>query len=669
MKFQARKNIPEPLDSDHFLSGFTGELARRRAWAELLADRLTGESSSLASAMDDFEFFGLHRHQDGWIFREYAPNAVSLVLVGDFSAWQLDERFALKRLADGIWEGVFPAETFSHLMHYKLFVRYPGGEGWRIPAYARYVVQDEQSKLFSAAVWEPEEPYVFRFAAPEAGTPLIYESHVGIAQEQPEIGSYRQFAENILPEIARKGYNTVQLMGVMEHPYYGSFGYHVSSIFAVSSRFGTPDDFKFLVDEAHRLGLRVIIDLIHSHAVKNVAEGLAEFDGSRTTCFHAGSRGEHPAWDSLCFDYGKEHVLRFLLSNCRFFLEEYQIDGFRFDGVTSMLYTHHGLNRCFSGYADYFDGSTDLAAISYLTLANRVIHEIRADAVTVAEDVSGMPGLASKEGIGFDYRLAMGVTDMWFKLLDIPDENWDMFQLYGELTNRRRDERSISYVECHDQAIVGGQSAFFRMTDAEIYCNMHKNAGNMVIDRAVALHKMMRLATAAAAGHGYLNFMGNEFGHPEWVDMPREGNNWSMQHARRQWSLEKDEALRFGELAAFDREILRMIGRPGFYDAVVQTVKIDNENKIIAFERGGYWFFFNFHPEKSCAGYELEVLRGSYETVLDSDDSCFGGFARRVPGQKYFSMERENGEVISLYLPNRTVLVLKRTFHRQHGDI
>ena len=481
-----------------------------------------------------------------------------------------------------------------------------------------------------------------------------------MAQEEGKVGSYQEYREKILPVIAEKGYNTIQLMGIMEHPYYGSFGYHVANFYAVSSRFGTPEDFKSLVDEAHRLGLRVIIDLVHSHSVKNVSEGLAEIDGSRSTYFHDGARGEHTAWDSLCFNYGDEHVLRFLLSNCRYFLEEFNIDGFRFDGVTSMLYLHHGLNRCFTSYDDYFNSEIDDDAVTYLTLANKLIHEVRPDALTVAEDVSGMPGLASAEGVGFDYRMAMGVTDFWFKLLDIPDEKWNMFQLYGELLNRRKDEKSISYVECHDQAIVGGQSALFRMAGADIYYGMHKNSGNMRIDRAVALHKLMRLITAATAGNGYLNFMGNEFGHPEWIDLPREGNNWSYHHARRQWSLERDPALRFGGLSAFDRQITAIAGEKGFYDRPVQTLRIDDTAKVIAFERDNYWFFFNFHWQNAYCDYEFEVLRGSYSTVLDSDELCFGGFDRRTAEQEYFTMEREAGEVISLYLPPRTVLVLQR---------
>ncbi len=645
--------------ADGFLAPYAGILARRRQCADDTARRLKGKKSTLAAAMNDHEFFGLHREKECWVFREYAPRALAVVLVGDFSAWMARPEYRLDLIGNGVWEGRFPLDAFAEGMFYKLFVLWQGGQGLRIPAYSRFVVQDEVTKEFAAVVRE-EKKFTFRYPRPAAQAPLIYESHIGMAQEEPKVGTYREYREKILPMIAAKGYNTVQLMGIMEHPYYGSFGYHVANFYAVSSRFGTPEDFKELVDEAHRLGLRVIIDLVHSHSVKNVSEGLAEIDGDRTTYFHAGKRGEHEAWDSLCFNYADDHVLRFLLSNCRFFLEEYNIDGYRFDGVTSMLYKHHGLNRCFSGYEEYFGDGVDLDALICLTLENRVIHEVYPRALTIAEDVSGMPGLASQEGIGFDYRLAMGVTDIWFKLLDIPDEKWNMFQLYGELINRRQDERSISYVECHDQAIVGGQSALFRMTGAEIYSKMHRNSGSCIIDRAVALHKLMRLSTAAAAGNGYLNFMGNEFGHPEWVDLPREGNFWSCDHARRQWSLEKDETLRFGELSAFDREITRLIGREKFYRRPVQTVKVDDEKKVIVFERSGYWFFFNFHPDKAYCDYECEVLRGSYGTELDSDDKKFGGFARRQSGQRYFTRPGSSGEFISLYLPPRTALVLRK---------
>lgn len=665
MKFPPLGNDPAPLEADPWLSPFRGKLRERERRVAAAVKRLTGGKFSLASFASGHEYFGLHFNDGEWVFREWAPNAVRITLFGDFSDWRKLPEYRLNRLEHGVWELRLPAETLRHGMHYLLSMEWPGGSGDRIPAYARCVDQDEKTGLFSATVWHPERPYVFRHASPPApAAPLIYESHVGMAQEEAKVGSFREYREKILPQIAASGYNTIQLMAVMGHPYYGSFGYHVANFFAIASRFGTPDEFKALVDAAHGYGLRVIIDLVHSHAVKNEVEGLAKFDGTRYAYFHEGGRGEHSAWDSLCFNYEKPEVLHFLLSNCRFYLDEYHIDGFRFDGVTSMMYLHHGLGKVFSCYDDYFGGDVDEDALTYLALANRVIHEVRPDALTVAEDVSGMPGLAASAsggGIGFDYRMAMGVTDMWFKLFDQPDQDWNMFYLFHELTNRRRDERSISYVESHDQAIVGGKTAIFRLADAAMYDSMHIGSQNPAVDRAIALHKMIRLATAATAGHGYLNFMGNEFGHPEWIDFPREGNGWSLLHARRQWSLADDPGLRYHFLRDFDRAMLEMLNRePEFFRRRVQTVRIDDCGKVLIFERGGYYFCFNFHPENSCPDYGFEVLSGEFETVLDSDAPEFGGFARRVPGQRYWSRPGRSGTFITVYLPCRTALVLKR---------
>ena len=665
MKFQPLGNEPVPLNSDPWLAPFREKLRERSRRAVATVKRLTGGKSTLAEFASGHEYFGLHFRDGEWVFREWAPNAARITLFGDFSDWRKLPEYRLNRLEHGVWELRLPAETLRHGMHYLLFMEWPGGSGDRIPAYARCVDQDKETGLFAATVWRPEQPYVFRHASPPApAAPLIYESHVGMAQEEPKVGSFDEYREKILPKIAASGYNTIQLMAVMGHPYYGSFGYHVANFFAIASRFGTPDEFKALVDAAHGCGLRVIIDLVHSHAVKNEVEGLAKFDGTRYAYFHEGSRGEHSGWDSLCFNYAKPEVLHFLLSNCRFYLDEYRIDGFRFDGVTSMMYLHHGLGKTFTGYDDYFGGDVDEDALTYLALANRVIHEVRPDALTVAEDVSGMPGLAapaSGGGIGFDCRMAMGVTDMWFKLFDLPDQDWNMFYLFHELTNRRRDERSISYVESHDQAIVGGKTAIFRLADAAMYDAMHAGSQNLAVDRAIALHKMIRLATAAAAGHGYLNFMGNEFGHPEWIDFPREGNGWSLQHARRQWSLADEPGLRYHFLRDFDRAMLEMLNRnPEFFRRRVQTVRIDDCGKVLIFERDDCYFCFNFHPENSYFDYGFEVLPGEFETVLDSDAPEFGGFSRRVPEQRYWSRQGQSGAFITLYLPSRTALVLKR---------
>ncbi len=657
-------NAPEKFGSDPYLANYLPILEARKNALDAMRQKLTGGKMPLADFASGHEYFGLHFEKDHWVFREWAPFASSVTLYGDFSNWEKLPENALKKLSGGVWELTLPAEKLVHGSHYLMYVAWPGGGGDRIPAYARYVVQDKFSGLFSAVVWQPEKAYAWQNNSPaRPDAALIYEAHVGMATEEPRVGTFNEFRENVLPRVAKAGYNTIQLMAIMGHPYYGSFGYHVANFFAVASRFGTPDEFKELVDAAHGLGLRVIIDLVHSHAVKNEVEGIARIDGTSYAYFHQGERGEHRNWDSLCFDYGKPEVLHFLLSNCRFYLDEYHLDGFRFDGVTSMMYLHHGLGKAFCSYDDYFNGDVDPDAITYLALANEVIHSVRPDAVTIAEDVSGMPGLAApaaEGGIGFDYRMAMGVTDMWFKLFDIPDENWNMFYLCGELLNRRRDEKSVSYVECHDQAIVGGKTAMFTLADAAMYDAMDKMSHNGAIDRALALHKMIRLATCAAAGYGYLNFMGNEFGHPEWIDFPREGNNWSYHHARRLWHLADDPALHYKALGDFDRAMLEIANAPGFYQSRVQTIKVDENYKVIIFERNGYWFCFNFNCCASYPDYEFEVMPGKYRLVLDSDFAEFDGFARHEKDFVWTPEEREQGEFLKIYLPCRSALVLKR---------
>jgi 1,4-alpha-glucan branching enzyme len=547
----SERRLKRLLRKDPYLGPYSEILRRRIQAVKAAEDRLTGGKMTLADFASGHEFFGLHRNASGWVFREWAPNATAMFMVGSFSGWKETRRFELKKKTlEGVWEISLQEEDLAHGDLYRLRVHWEGGEGDRIPVYARRVHQDPDTLIFNAQVWDPPAPYAWRHAAPgRSGPPLVYEVHIGMAQDREAVGTYREFTENILPRVVAAGYNTLQLMAIQQHPYYGSFGYHVSNFFAASSRFGTPEDLKALIDAAHGAGLTVLMDMVHSHAVSNEVEGLGRFDGTVYQYFHKGARGRHEAWDSLCFDYEKPQVLHFLLSNCRFWLDEYRVDGFRFDGVTSMLYDHHGLSKAFASYNDYFDGSVDEDALTYLTLANKVIHAIRPDAVTIAEDVSGMPGLGvhpEDGGAGFDFRFAMGVPDHWIRLTkDIRDEDWHLGNLWFELNNRRPDERTISYAESHDQALVGDQSLMFRLCGAEMYGHMHRDDDHMKVARAVALHKMIRLITIATAGHGYLNFMGNEFGHPEWIDFPREGNGWSYQYARRQWHLVDSPDLKY----------------------------------------------------------------------------------------------------------------------------
>ena len=655
------------LNEDPMLEPFQDEIDLRKDHVNFVEKRLTNESMDLNSFANAHEYFGLHRCDDHWIFREWAPNATAIYLVGDFTNWEILDDFALiygEKL--GVWEIEIPIDVINHKDLFKLQIYWPGGTGERIPAYARRVVQDQDTYIFSAQVWEPNNPYQWQASNHniKVKNPLIYEAHIGMAQEEAKVGSYEEFEIEILPRIIKSGYNTIQLMGIMEHPYYGSFGYHVSNFFSPSSRFGTPDELKKLIDTCHKNNILVIIDLIHSHSVKNEIEGLARFDGSSYQYFHAGARGYHDAWDSRCFDYGKPEVVHFLLSNIKYWLEEFNIDGFRFDGVTSMLYHHRGIGVEFNDYHSYFDGNLDKDAFAYLGLANKLIHSVNNKAITIAEDVSGLPGIGSsvdEGGCGFDFRLSMGTPDYWFKLTDeIPDEKWDMEWLFYQLTRKRDDERVISYVESHDQAFVGGKTLIFQLIDKDMYFNMHASAKNVSVDRGMAIHKMARMATILTAGDGYLNFMGNEFGHPEWIDFPREGNNWTYHYARRQWSLRDNEHLKFGFLANFDEDLINLCKTEDSLNSTISLSHIDNENKIIGFERGNLLICLNFHVKKSQPDYTLKVSGNKYELALNSDLPKFGGHDILQNIKTYEAMEKKEDKIIKVYIPARTGIILRK---------
>lgn len=629
------------VEKDEWLRPVEHQMIERHEQYLARLSAIEGSAGSLVDYANAHLYFGFHYDaaQRGWWFREWLPGAMDVYLFGDFNGWQRTE-LPLKKDVRGVWSIFLPDERFGerlvHGSRVKMLVHGLNGFLERIPAYIRRVVQDDKTKDFCGQLWAPPVAFDWEgdnFDAASLESLLIYEAHVGMSQEKPGVGTYAEFAENILPRIRRAGYNTVQLMAVAEHPYYGSFGYHVSNFFAPSSRFGTPEELKALVKKAHGMGLAVVMDLVHSHYVKNIHEGLNELDGTDNLYSPPGQAGEQPYWDSKLFDYAREEVRHFLLSNVKYWLDEFHFDGFRFDGVTSMIYTHHGYTEFDS--RDKFFNDVNAEALTYLTLANTLVHRLNPSAVTIAEDVSGMPGMcipSEDGGVGFDYRLGMAVPDFWIKLLkEIPDEQWDIWQMWNMLTDRLPSVKTVAYCESHDQALVGDKTIAFRLMDQEMYTHMDRASKNVVIDRGMALHKMIRLFTIALGGQAYLNFMGNEFGHPEWIDFPREGNGWSYAHARRQWSLVDNELLRYGFLGAFDRAMIGLVRKHGVLDSgFAYNHLMDAWNKTVVFSHGGRLLFvFNWHPSASIPDYEIPVPQpGRYRIVLSSDDEAFGGQGR-----------------------------------------
>lgn len=664
------------VKDDPWLEPVEGELEyRRKLYLDALKE-IEEASESIADYADGYLYFGFQRDEEahGWWFREWLPGAWEVFLFGDFNGWER-RSLPLARGADGVWSiFLYDGDWGRGLKHgslYKILVH--GENGWheRIPAYARRVVQDDATKNFTAQFWNPE-PFDWTGDCFDIGnlpTLYIYESHVGMAVEQERVGSYAEFARDVLPRIKRAGYNTVQLMGVAEHPYYGSFGYHVSSFFAPSSRFGMPEELKALIRSAHALDLAVVMDLVHAHYVKNLNEGLNGLDGTDCQYSPSGEEGYQPYWDSKLFDYSKPQVRHFLLSNIKYWLDEFRFDGFRFDGVTSMIYRHHGYTE-FDSRGKYFGPDVNRAALTYLTLANTLVHEVRPSAVTIAEDVSGMPGMCipvGDGGVGFDYRLGMAVPDFWIRMLkDVPDEDWNIWDIWNILTDRLPAVRTVAYAESHDQAMVGDQTIAFRLMDKEMYTGMACGVRNIVVERGIALHKMIRLVTIALGGQAYLNFMGNEFGHPEWIDFPREGNGWSYRYARRQWSLADDAGLRYAQLGLFDRDMLDMVERNGIMrSGYAYNHLMDTAAKTMVFSHGCVLFVFNWHPSLSIPNYMVPVPEaGRYRIILSTDDLRYGGQGRNDRSVAHFSFPVTDDEgvtrhYIKVYNICRTAVVYK----------
>jgi 1,4-alpha-glucan branching enzyme len=667
-------DTPRIVKNDPWLEPFKQSVMD---WIRLSGEKeqeLTG-GKSLMDFAQGHKYFGMHKQKGRWYIREWAPNATKIFLVGVFNGWAESDEWAFTPIGNGNWEFSIEEERLKHEDLYALMVHWEGGSGKRIPAWASRAVQDSGTHIFNAQVWDPPKAYKWKntkqFKLNEA--PLIYEAHVGMGGEEERVHTYNEFRENILPRVKEAGYNVIQFMAIPEHPYYGSFGYHISSFFSPSSRFGTPEELKQLVDEAHGMGIAVIMDLIHSHAVRNEVEGLGRFDGTQYQFFHDGGKGLHPAWDSYCFNYGKNEVLHFLLSNIRYWLEEFNFDGYRFDGVTSMLYFDHGLEKAFGGYGDYFSANLDYEAVVYFRLANKLIHQVKPHALSVAEDVSGLPGLGAPlddGGLGFDYRMSMGVPDYWIKLIkEKQDEEWEVGDMFYQLTAHRNDEKVVSYAESHDQALVGDKTIIFRLIDKEMYYSMRKDQPNLAVDRGIALHKLIRLITASCAGGAYLNFMGNEFGHPEWIDFPREGNNWSYKHARRLWSLADNYDLKYHWLKDFDRDMIRLIREYKLIDTPeIWNVWENRADQVLAYSRGNLLFVFNFNPSQSFTDYGIPMQAAKFEVVLNSDSGIYGGFDRIDERIKYYTLPAAPGEqqhYLRLYLPSRTAIVfLKSDFKK-----
>lgn len=665
---------------NEWLEKYKWNIVQRHKNFEEALDKITKTYGSIDNLTDSYKSYGLYHHDNAIYYKEWAPNAQSVYLAGDFNDWKVDDpRTKCTRDDSDCFNLILPdnkdgTAQIPHNSKVRCFIELQDGTRLsRVPSCINYTYQDQETFNFDGVFWNPTHPYIFKNPEPQPRTNcafLIYECHIGMAGPEPRMHTYNEFTEKVLPYVKEHGFNAIQIMGIMEHAYYGSAGYQVTSFFAPSYRFGNPDDLKRLIDTAHGMGIYVFLDTVHSHAAKNVLEGINMFDGSDSMYFHGGQKGDHPIWGSRLFNYGKIEVLRFLLSNLKYWETEFHFDGFRFDGVTSMIYKDHGIGTDFTT-DNFFGENVDEEAITYLYLANYVIHKYNMHGITIAEDVSGMVGMARSiddGGIGFDFRLAMGIPDIWIKTLKTckNDTDWDIGKIAWSIAERPKCEKTVSYCESHDQALVGDKTIAFWLMDKEMYTHMSVFSENsIIIERGMALHMMIRLLTFGLGGEAYLTFMGNEFGHPEWIDFPSVSNNNSFEHSVRRYDLANDSNLKYKFLLKFDDDMKNLERKFKFLNCGDngQITFNDNKQMVVAFQRKKMLFAFNFHPSNSYTDFAIGVdWTGKYEYVLCTDDATYNGNKRVDTKTQPFAFNEkycDRNAKIQLYLPSRCAIVLK----------
>ncbi|XP_047249302.1 1,4-alpha-glucan-branching enzyme 3, chloroplastic/amyloplastic isoform X3 [Capsicum annuum] len=539
--------------------------------------------------------------------------------------------------------------ALPHGSQYRVYFNTPNGPLERVPAWATFVIPDADGKQAVAVHWEPTPEYAYKWKHKQPVKPKslrIYECHIGISGQEPKISSFNDFISKVLPHVKEAGYNAIQIIGVVEHKDYFTVGYRVTNFYAVSSRYGTPDDFKRLIDEAHGLGLLVFLEIVHSYAAADEMVGLSLFDGTNDCYFHTGKRGLHKFWGTRMFKYGDLDVLHFLLSNLNWWVEEYHVDGFHFHSLSSMLYTHNGFASFTGDMDEYCNQYVDKDALLYLILANEVLHTLHPNVITIAEDATLYPGLCdqtSQGGLGFDYFANLSASEMWLALLEnTPDHEWCM--------------------KNHNQSISGGCS----FAEILIGNSLGKSSiSQESLVRGCSLHKMIRLITCTIGGHAYLNFMGNEFGHPKRVEFPMSSNNFSFSLANRSWDLLENDV--HYQLFSFDKDMMDLDKNGRILSRGLANIHhVNDTTMVISYLRGPNLFVFNFHPVNSYERYTIGVEEaGEYQITLNTDEKKYGGrglFGHDQNLQRTIN-RRADGKRICLEvpLPSRSAQVYKLT--------
>ena len=615
-----------------------------------------------------------HEGVDGWSFTVWAPNACRVGVVGNFNGW--DGRIhAMRRLgSSGMWE-IFIPEMISGEI-YKFEILDPHGNRWlRADPMARWAEVPPQtaSRTFdSAYAWEDEKWMGAHAKRDVRREPMaVYEVHLGSWMKDHEAGqevTYRDLAPKLVEHVRSLGFNYLELLPVAEHPFDGSWGYQITGYFAPTSRFGTPDDFRFFVDYCHRHEIGVIVDWVPAHFVKD-AHGLGRFDGTALYEHEDPRRGEHPDWGTYIFNYGRFEVRNFLVANALYWLQELHVDGLRVDAVASMLYLDYSREEGQWVPNDH-GGRENLAAIALLQAVNRQIEEHFPGRFTVAEESTAWPGITrsvAKGGLGFTLKWNMG----WMH------DTLDYFGIdpffrphhHDKLTFAMVYEYSEAFVNplSHDEVVHGKGSLYRRMPG-----DSWRKFANL---RALLAYQYARPGKV-------LLFMGSELGSPkEWNH--KGSLDWQL--------LEKPDHRKFHD---FVGELGKLyLNAPSLWlldhqaEGFQWVACHDRDMSIFCFARWAEPRPASDDPSSPRSGEHLLVvlnltpvphegyslgapMAGVYRVLLSSDDARFGGsdFSRADAWTTQNEPLDDCDQRLTLTLPPLSVMILGHEPVEKAGD-
>ena len=600
------------------------------------------------------DFLGAHKVEGGkYVFRVWAPNAKSIFVTGTFNGWSEDAA-PMYRLNDGgVWEayveGVKNFDAYKYVIYTQQDRKLYKADPYAIHAETR---PGTASKIFEGNYqWGDGAWLKKRKKSDVYSSPVnIYEVHLGSWRryEDGNTLSYRDLAKELVEYAKNMGYTHIELLPVSEHPFDGSWGYQVTGYFAVTSRYGTPDDFKYFVDQCHKAGIGVIVDWVPAHFPKD-AFGLAEFDG--TPCYEYADikKGEHLQWGTKIFDFGRNEVQSFLISNACFWLDEYHIDGLRVDAVASMLYLDYGREDG-QWIPNANGGNENLEAVAFLKQLNETVFKEHGDVMMMAEESTSWP-MVSKPvfmgGLGFNFKWNMGwMNDIlrYFSLDGIHRKyNHDLITFSFFYAFSENFVLPIS----HDEVVHGKCSL------------INKMPGN---------YNQKFAGVRAFLGYMYahpgkkLLFMGSEFGQfIEWDY--KKGLDWLLLDYEMHVLLQDYTR----ELNKFYKKNSPLWEIDYSWEGFDWIVSDDNTNSVIAFIRKNkadeeIISVCNFTPVLRPS-YKIGVPDAdAYEIVFNSDSAKFGGTAEKIKKTYKPNAGEMHGykQYLELTLPPMTTLYLKK---------